>query len=532
MKSFPAFSSILLLLLRVAPVAGDAFEDLWNSYVQATETKKYESTVSRRERNLDHWDVPAAAAYLGLHPETLAPLPVRVSESSPSGADAAELGAAASPRLADEYAGHDAAVLFYAQWCRNCHAVAPSWDAIATHLNAGSRSSNLIMALFDCEKNTRHAELCLAAGIKAYPTLMFVGSGEFHDTDPITSSILGEDKSAGPFGASPLRRTAKFQGNWQYADQILDWVNVMRGLSSWHSMSESGPLRFFRNGMFNFITGGKASKYGKGNKGKEESLPVGVPPGFQAELRGAGATTASAQEVKDLETKLNTTVQEKELYERAVTHSGYLLESVLFPPAEGDSSAPKDPFSILGKSEAWFQNVTTLPPGSPNSEHPSVVRSCVIELALDYCTRVTTRATNAYLEELGAIPESDPFPSMAEIEARLLSDVNEVEPYCGLVESCILGNFEDEGCRPAMCPFRNEAACHYLMSCMDPNVQDEYGVALGLIERGEKLAEKDLGSKASVGSGKEEKQGDGGCWEGWRRSGGMGYPCDMISTVL
>ena len=65
----------LLLLGRPHIASGDAFDDLWSQYMQQTEAKKYESTVSRRERNLDHWDVPTAAAYLGLHPETLEPLP-------------------------------------------------------------------------------------------------------------------------------------------------------------------------------------------------------------------------------------------------------------------------------------------------------------------------------------------------------------------------------------------------------------------------------------------------------------------------
>jgi len=237
------------------------------------EAKKYESTISRRERNLDHWDVPTAAAYLGLHPETLKPLPQYASVGLPSSSSDGSSGSAAH-ELLDEYVGHDAAVLFYAQWCNNCHAVAPSWDAIATHVSAGSRSSKLIMALFDCEKDTRHMELCVAAGVKAYPTMMFIGSGEFHDTDFVTRSVLGKDKSAGPFGATTLPRTVKFQGNWQYGDQLLDWVNIMRGLSSWHTMSESGPLRGLRNGIFGFLTGGKGKRASSAAKLGKEGIPV------------------------------------------------------------------------------------------------------------------------------------------------------------------------------------------------------------------------------------------------------------------
>eukprot|EP00957_Ditylum_brightwellii_P000549 42479-Ditylum_brightwellii.AAC.1 len=63
--------------------------------------------------------------------------------------------------------------MFYAQWCPNCHKLAPTWDAIAGLLKAGS--------------------------------------GPIQDTDPVTSAIFGEDKSAGPAGKAKLARTVKFQ---------------------------------------------------------------------------------------------------------------------------------------------------------------------------------------------------------------------------------------------------------------------------------------------------------------------------------
>ena len=495
--------------------------------MQQTEAKKYESTISRRERNLDHWDVPTAAAYLGLHPETLKPLPQYASAGLPTSSTMSDGGSGGTAavttsggsELLDEYVGHDAAVLFYAQWCKNCHAVAPSWDAIATHVNAGSRSSKLIMALFDCEKDTRHLELCVAAGVKAYPTMMFIGSGEIHDTDFVTKSVLGKDKSAGPFGATTLRRTVKFQGNWQYGDQVLDWVNIMRGLSSWHSMSESGPLRGLRNGIFGFLTGGKGrhARSSASKLGKEGSLPVGIPPGFQSELRGMGAgkpaAAADAAEMKALEKKLNATKKEKELYEKAVTHSSNLLDGMLFPSENEKSEKTKsrDVFSTLTSTDGWFSNATTIPSGAPNDEHPSILRSCALELSIDYCNRVTTRETNAYIEVLNAIPETEPFPSLDEIEKKLLDDVKSKEPYCSILESCILQDYEAEECRPEQCPFENKAACTYLESCFDPSIQTEYGVALGLLAEGEKLSEKDWDKKKEQAS----SSADGGNVKGW-----------------
>jgi len=504
------------------------------------QAKSYESTITRRERNLDHWDVPTAAAYLGLHPTTLQPLPKYASDVSSAQATTTTASNSltssttqTSQQLTDEYIGHDAAILFYAQWCRNCHAVAPSWDAIATHINAGSTSSNIVMALFDCEKNTQATQLCLAAGITAYPTIMFVGRSKIHDTDFVTKSILGKDKSAGPYGASTLDRTVKFQGNWQYADQILDWISIMKGISYWGGVTDSGPLRGVRNVLFGLLTGGKYNK----NKGKSKgggSLPVGVPPNFQPELRGIGGSgsgggaavdaAASAQEVKALELKLNATTEEKKLYEKAVSHSSQLLNGMLFPTSKNDTKeARHDVFTILTKSDGWYSNATSLPnEDTPNDEHPSILRSCALELSIDYCTRITTRETNTYLEVLSAIPESDPFPSLEEIESHLLDEVKKQEPYCGIIETCMVSNFEElEECRPEVCPFVNDAACTYLESCLDPTVQDEYGRALGLIKEGEKIMDKDFSGVATGGTDGDDKASDAKSKAG---VGGWGVP--------
>lgn len=79
------------------------------------------------------------------------------------------------------------------------------------------------------------------------------------------------------------------------------------------------------------------------------------------------------------------------------------------------------------RSNGWHRNGTSIPPGSSNDMHPLILRSCVLELVVDYCSRVTTRVTNEYIRELNAIPESDPFPTLDEIEKRLLDDVKDME---------------------------------------------------------------------------------------------------------
>jgi hypothetical protein len=82
-----------------------------------------------------------------------------------------------------------------------------------------------------------------------------------------------------------------------------------------------------------------------------------------------------------------------------------------------------------------------------------------------------------------------------------------------------VGTNETSGnvCRPTKCPFTNEAACTYVECCLDPNVQDEYGVALGLIEEGERVSDKDWGSSKSKGVGTSGGNSAGGV-------GGWGVP--------
>ena len=216
---------------------------------QQGQQQQYVAHTARRERNLDHWDGDTLCAYLGMDPETgealLPPGPPASSSSSSS-----ESESTTSSSRFDEYVGHDAAVLFYAQWCQNCHSLAPSYDAIATHLKAGTKSSGLVMALFDCERDDRSAMLCAMAGVKHYPTILYVGSGTYHDTDPISRALLGgKDKSAGPAGASVLRRTVKFQGDWRYGDQVLDWIGAMGGLSALHRLGTVGPIGTLRRAV-------------------------------------------------------------------------------------------------------------------------------------------------------------------------------------------------------------------------------------------------------------------------------------------
>ena len=113
-----------------------------------------------------------------------------------------------------------------------------------------------------------------------------------------------------------------------------------------------------------------------------------------------------------------------------------------------------------------------------------VLRSCVVDLSLDYCTRVSARVTTDYLDELERLPEAD-YPSLADLDELLSNRTDAIEPYCSTFSKCYLEEFKDEEdgdakskCRPESCPFKNEAACRYVANCLDARIKKEYVEAL------------------------------------------------------
>jgi len=416
---------------------------LCHAATQTKQQQQYSTRTSRREHNLDHWDADTLAFYLGIDETT-----GKVSKDY-------------------EYPGYDAAVLFYAQWCQNCHALAPTWDAIATHVHAGSQSSKLIMAVFDCEQDKRHMQLCSAAGVLHYPTLMFIGDGTYHDSDVVTRTLLGKRKCAGPAGPSPIPHTVKFQGQWKYADSVLDWVRLMQGFSRWHRWTSEGFLRHVRNGLLGFLRPKRLVKK------PPESLPVGVPTSGNV---GSAFSSANSQSTAVLESKLKEIEEDGKLMEKAATHAGMLLDAILFPPTY--KNATSDAFSVMNTTNAWDSK--------SNDPVKQVLRTCSLELSLDYCTRLSTHVTNQYLEEMAN--ETD-FPTMIEIEALLKDRIQQQEPYCRIFDDCLKEHFGSTECKPATCPFQ-DVGCRYVSACLDSTIEREYAVALELIAEGEDFPPK------------------------------------------
>lgn len=385
---------------------------------QAAYSVDGKETPVRRERNLDHWDGDTLAYYL------------------------------------DEYRGNDVAIMFYANWDRNSHALAPYWDRIATVLDAGNSKSRLVMSLFDCELNAAHAELCSALNIEAYPTLMFVGSGPYHDTDPVTKTVFGK-RSAGIMGEAPVSNTVKFQGNWQYGDAILDWIRTMQALSNWHLWTTTGFGRRLRNFLLPHKTPNKP-------------LPVGVPRNGAA---GGARPALDYAETKALEHHVEALTNATNQLEKMVLRSDGMMQNMLLPQSD------QDMFAVMKEEEVWksYEKDTT-------TEKQLILYSCLTQMALDYCQRVSKKVAFDMVTELEAAGASlDEMMAMPTLEQDILNLVTKKEPYCGLMDQCVLNNFKDKECRPNTCPFQNDVACRYLTSCLDPDVQSEYAEALALM---------------------------------------------------
>lgn len=409
-----------------------------SSVVHAIETTTYsasgKTTMVRRERNLDHWDSDTLAIYLD-----------------------------------EDYPGHDVAIMFYASWDRHSQALAPYWDRIATILDAGNSQSRLVMALFDCELNVAHAQLCEAVGVTVYPTLLFIGSSPFYDSDVFTRTIFGS-RAVGPFGEAPVPRTVKFQGNWQYTDSVLDWIRTMQALSNWHIWSNEGFGRKLRNLFFPYKKSNTPLPVGAPRRGGGSSMSV-APSLSGGGAAGAGASNTA--EVQLLQSKVEQYKSAAEDMEKIALRSTTMLESILLN--ENENKEVTDMFQLLDERNLWTDKES-------NTALDEIYRNCVMEVSLDYCQRAANKVGMNIVEDLEkSLTSTEEMLAAAEsIEATILEKLTKKEPYCGILESCIANDYKDPACRPNVCPFTNDAACQYLTSCMEPEIMAEYAEALGI----------------------------------------------------
>lgn len=354
----------------------------------AVETPKQANV--RREKGLDHWDSDTLAYYL------------------------------------DNYPGYDLAVMFYARWDTNSQRLAPYWNQIAHILDAGNSQSKLIMALFDCELNAAHMQMCESASVTHYPTLMFIGSGPFYDSDPVSKILFGK-KSVGVMGESPLPNTVKFQGNWQYYDAILDWIKTMQALSRWHTWSTQGfgkRLRTF------FLP----------EKKKNTQLPLGVPgKSSTATTKGSDSTSStSSEDVELYRRQIEKHKNDTEAMTKVAARAATMMETVLF----GDEKS-NDMFSLLAERDVWkdTKSLSTL---------DDVYRVCVMEVSLDYCQRLADPAGTKIVDDLLAsdLSSEELMKASENVEALIMEEIGKKEPYCAILDNCIMSGMQDAACRP------------------------------------------------------------------------------------
>lgn len=115
---------------------------------------------------------------------------------------------------------YDLAIMFYAPWCKNCQRMDPYWDSIAS-LSAGNK--DLIVSQFNCEKNTENRDVCRALGVEVYPSILFIGYGDFHQAPPASQH------PAATASQSLVRYNADL-----FPEAVYDWVSMLAWLSRVH----------------------------------------------------------------------------------------------------------------------------------------------------------------------------------------------------------------------------------------------------------------------------------------------------------
>lgn len=300
-------------------------------------------------------------------------------------------------------------------------------------------------------------ELCSSVSITHYPTLMFIGSGPFHDTDPITRTLLGRKSSAGMMGESPVVNTIKFQGNWQLPDSILDWINTMQALSRWHIWSTKGFGKRLRNFFIR-------------EKIQNEELPLGVPSRRAVSGSSSSASSSSIDndKVKDLEEQVEKLKNATNEITKVALRTATMLESVLLVKENST-----DMFTLLDERDAWTDVRST-------TSISDIYRFCVMEVSLDYCQRVNDAVGTKVVEKLlsSDLSSEELSDASTNLETLILNETKKEEPFCGILDKCIEEGMKEDSCRPKTCPFLNENACRVTTSCMDSSVVVDYAEAL------------------------------------------------------
>jgi thiol-disulfide isomerase/thioredoxin len=129
-----------------------------------------------------------------------------------------ELSAANVTRNLKEW-DTDLVIMFYAPWCKYCKQLLPTWGTIAT---LKEDNNEVTVGKFDCEESERNTDICRDFNVDRYPSIYFVGYGDFNQADGGTM-----------IGAVSNPRVVRYVADL-YPEAIFDWVNMLTALSGWH----------------------------------------------------------------------------------------------------------------------------------------------------------------------------------------------------------------------------------------------------------------------------------------------------------
>lgn len=112
----------------------------------------------------------------------------------------------------------DMAIMMYAPWCKYCKQLLPSFEAIASLTKT---KKDLVIGKVNCEAPAENIKLCKALEVDRYPSIFFVGYGNFNQAP-----------KSNPFGRAKILQVARFAADL-YPDAIYEWVKTLNAVSSW-----------------------------------------------------------------------------------------------------------------------------------------------------------------------------------------------------------------------------------------------------------------------------------------------------------
>jgi hypothetical protein len=312
-----------------------------------------------------------------------------------------------------KYRGYDSCLMFYEPSSEASQRLSGAFARIAEILEAGTSASSLVMVFFDCTQDDLSASLCSSLHVTKYPTVLYLSEG------------------------TPAN-TRAFKGSIDVPEQLRDWIISNRFLTRWDTLDGKiyGAFHAALSAAVRAVV--PKSVIGLFAKEQEESVKeIGLSL-ENDRLDGDGAAIAGE-------------------LEEAYKQSSLLLSSLLAPSSPA-SQTNDDVFMALHAGMLW-------------DDASSVERNCVIDLTLDYCTRVVSSLATAT-----PVDESMTNEEYTEV---LMEKLSTQEPYCGVFELCFDVDFNSATCRPDVCPFNNNMACKYVNACMDESVLGEYRSIMG-----------------------------------------------------